>query len=202
MIHKFLIAFLLLYSCQLFSQELQVLITEKKKGKRVVLYAENRTQDTLNVFLLVNADGYRKSASKPVLKNIAPKTKVPMITLIELSESPMYTYDLIVNEEEFDLNFTYEKQATDIEKIIEGRLVIFSMPNCDKCNLLAATLENKRTPHKVFDITENAVIYSQFMAFIERSLTVETKIQFPVIWNKDHTIFGYDDLELLLNELD
>ncbi|NNM09630.1 MAG: hypothetical protein HKO61_10680, partial [Flavobacteriaceae bacterium] len=54
------------------SQGLKVLIKEQKSGKRLVLVAENKTQDTLNVFLMVNAEGYRRSASKPVIKNIPP----------------------------------------------------------------------------------------------------------------------------------
>jgi len=106
----------------------------KKTGKRIVLVAENLTQDTLNVFLMVNAQGYRKSASKPVIKNIPPKAQVPMITLIELANHEyMYTYDLIVNEQENNINLSFDSQIKDIQKNIEGKLVLFSTPDCEKC---------------------------------------------------------------------
>jgi len=202
MVQKIIFSILLLLSSQVFSQDMKVLITEEKKGKRIVLFAENKTPDTLNVFLLVNSEGYRKSASKPVLKDIPPNTKVPMITLIELnSETKRYTYDLIVNEERKDISYTKEKQAKDIHKVITGRLVIFSLPNCEKCDLISEKLTDERIQHRVFDIKKNPVIYRQFMAFIERDLTKEMHIKFPVIWNKDHVIFGFEDLEEIVEEL-
>ena len=70
MLRKILFTFLAFSSFQMYCQELKVLISEKKSGKRIVLFAENRTTDTLNVFFMVNAEGYRKSASKPVIKDI------------------------------------------------------------------------------------------------------------------------------------
>jgi len=185
-----------------YAQGLKVLITEKKKGKRIVLMAENKTADSLNVFLMVNATGYRKSASKPVIKNIAPGKKIPMITLIELAgETPQYTYDLIVNEEELDVNMNQDNQVKDIEKTIKDRLVLFSTSDCEKCTALSKVLTKKRIEHRVFEIHENPVIYRQFMTFIQSELTLETKIRFPIIWNKTETIFGYETLENVVTKL-
>jgi glutaredoxin len=199
MAQKIIVTILILLSVQSFSQDIKVLITEEKNGKRVVLFAENKTTDTLNVFLLVNAEGYRKSASKPVIKDIPPLSRIPMITLIELREEQLrYTFDLIVNEEKRDLTFYAEKQAKDITRIISGRLVIFSLPNCEKCDSLSNRLTEQRLTHKVFNIKEDAIIYRQFMALIERDLTQEIHIRFPVIWNKDHVIFGYDDIDEII----
>ena len=202
MVQKIIFSLLLLTSTQVFLQDLKVMITEEKKGKRIVLFAENKTLDSLNVFLLVNAEGYRKSASKPVLKDIPPLSKVPMITLIELNAvNKRYTYDLIVNKEKRDITYTKEKQAKDINKTIIGRLVIFSLPNCEKCDLISDKLTEERIMHRVFNINDNPVIYRQFMAFIERGLTKDTHIKFPVIWNKDHVLFGFEDLEEIVAEL-
>lgn len=195
--------FFLIAAFSTYAQGLKVLITEKKKGKRIVLLAENKTADTLNVFLMVNATGYRKSASKPVIKNIPPSKKIPMITLIELDgEKPQYTYDLIVNKEEMDENITHDNQVKDIEKNIQDRVVIFSTEGCEKCTALAKALTKNRVKHRVFDIQENPVIYRQFMTFIEGELTVETKIRFPLIWNKTYPIFGFEELETMLLELE
>lgn len=110
MTHKILIL-LTLFACgTLFSQEKRVLISEKKQGKRTVLYAENTTKDTLNVFFMVISEGFRRSADRPLIKDIPPLSKEPMITLIEIKESPSnYTYTLVVNEAQNDLHFTPEK---------------------------------------------------------------------------------------------
>jgi len=202
MAKKLLFLILLCTTLSTYAQGLKVLITEKKKGKRVVLMAENKTADSLNVFLMVNATGYRKSASKPVIKIIGPGKKIPMITLIELAgEESQYTYDLIVNEEQKDITITHEKQAKDIEKNIRDRVVIFSKEGCEKCIALSKTLTEKRIEHRMFDIAENPVIYRQFMTLIQSELTLETKIRFPIIWNKSYTIFGFEELESVVTEL-
>ena len=202
MIPKVIIIFICLCSCQLFSQGETVVISEKKTGKRIVLLAENKTADTLNVFLMVQSEGYRRSADKPVLKNIPPNSIVPMITLIELTNVPSsYSYELIVNDKEKPIELDYGKEVVDIQNAIKGKIVVFTLPNCEKCTLLSTTLVNNRTTHLTFDISKDPVLYRQFMKFIENELTVETRIQFPVIWNKDHTIFGYDDLEKILGGL-
>lgn len=117
MTHKILILLTLLLSGTLLSQEKRILISEKKQGKRTVLFAENTTKDTLNVFFMVISEGYRKSADRPLIKDIPPHHKEPMITLIEIKGTPAtYSYTLVVNEEEKSLNFTPKKKGKNIEK--------------------------------------------------------------------------------------
>jgi glutaredoxin len=198
-----LLFLLLFFICNLtYSQGLKVLIKEQKKGKRLQLIAENKTKDTLNVFLMVNAQGYRRSASKPVIKNIPPLSDTPMITLIEIDGvESFYTFDLVVNEKESKLSFSYDEPERDIERVMMGKLIIFTADGCSKCELLSQKLDENRLQHRVFDIQKDPVLYGQFMSFIERKLTTETKIRFPVIWNRDDVIFGYDDLEKMVERL-
>ena len=202
MILKILIIFLLFFSVTIYSQDRRVILSEKKTNKRIILFAENTTKDTLNIFFIVTSEGYRKSASKPIIKNILPESKIALITLIELDNKPSsYTYELIINEQENNLSFSFDKKAKDIEKIIAGKLVLFTMDNCDTCELLSKTLESRGVSHRSFNIDKDPILYRQFMAFIEKELTQETRIKFPIIWNKDHTIFGYNDLEIMVNGL-
>lgn len=202
---KFKIPFVILLFCQLnvFSQGLKVLISEEKSGKRITLFAENKTADTLNVFLTVNAEGYRRSASKPVVKDIPPAERIPMITLIELDGvASRYTFEMVVNDTSSDRAFSYEEPERDIERVIKGQLVIFSADECQKCELLSEQLTEKHIQHRMFNIIEDAVLYGQFMSFIERRLTGATKIRFPIIWNKDDVIFSYDNVEEILTLLE
>lgn len=184
------------------SQNDLVVISEEKKGKRVVLFAENKTADTLNVFLMVHAEGYRRSADKPVLIDLAPRSKIPVITLIELRNVPSsYTYELIINERRMEIEMLPEKEVIDIENALRGKLVIFTMNDCEKCELLTTLLSSERIAYSEFSIHQDASIYKQFMKFVENELTSKTRIRFPVIWNKDQTLFGYDDLEKLMHKL-
>ena len=200
--YKLLLIFLVLSTHSTLSQGLKVLIKEKKQGKRLVLVAENMTKDTLNVFLMVNAEGYRRSASKPVIKNVPPLSEVPMITLIELSGvESRYTFDMVVNEKENPMSFSYDEPERDIERVMKGKIVIFTADGCTKCTTLSEELHKARVQHRIIDIEQDAVLYGQFMSFIERKLTSGTKIKFPVIWNRDDVIFGYDDLNEIVGRL-
>lgn len=194
---------MLLLSQMGWSQQEKVIISENKKGKRIVLMAENKTTDALNVFLMVFAEGYRRSADKPILKDLPPLSKVPMTTLIELHEtSSSYTYDLIVNEtRDNTIVIEPEKDVVDIENVVKGKIVLFSINDCEKCEVLSALLDAQRINHQAFNINNDPKLYRQFMNFINKELVEETKVRFPVIWNKSYTIFGYDDLSSIIEEL-
>jgi glutaredoxin len=196
---KVIIILLCLFSFQLFAQGEKILISEKKRGKRVVLQAENVTSDTLNVFFMVKSDGYRRSADKPMLKDIPPHSKIKMMTLIELSNvESTYTYELIVNDKDGVKEADYVNKIIDIENVFKGKLVIFTLRNCEKCKMLLSQLSLKHIPYQSYDIAKEPLRYRQFMKYVEDELTGTTRITFPVIWNKDHPIFGYDDLSNLL----
>ncbi len=177
-------------------------IIEQKRGKLTDLYAQNKTEDTLNIFFLVHAKGYRKSASKPIIKNIAPFSSIILTTLIELTSEPSsYTYDLIINGNTTDTSFDYEDLPKDIKRIIRGKIVLFTGVNCSKCKELTTALDSNYVQYENIDINEKPVYYRQFIDHIQDKLTVTTRIRLPLIWNKDHVIFGYDDLNMILEEL-
>ena len=202
MLRKFILIIILIYFSNSYSQDGRIIISEKIQGKRISLLAENTTSDTLNIFLMVISEGYRRSADRPVVKNIPPNSKVPMMTMIELANTPSsYSYNLIINDQENDLQFSRVKEEIDIERVIHNKLVIFTKTNCDKCDLLSSTLEAKDFNFRNFNIDDDRALYNQFLAFIQKKQPEKLVIKFPVIWNKDHTIFGYDSLEEVLGEL-
>jgi len=200
MAYKIIIPFLLFVSFTSFSQEGQVLISEKKVGKRLVLHAENLTNDTINVFLLVEAKGYRKSASKPVIKDIPPKTKVPMLTMIALAEEESsYTYELILNKDiAFEETISYDNMAKDVETMIHNKIVVFTFETCAKCSTLLSYLKKNTISHLAIDINKSPVFYRQFILLIQEDLNKGARLQFPIVWNKDRAIFGYETIEALI----
>ncbi|RMA58487.1 thioredoxin domain-containing protein [Ulvibacter antarcticus] len=204
MLRKIILTIIILFATSvLIAQEDGVVISEKKSGKRVVLFAENTTKDSLNVFFMVLSEGYRRSADRPVIKNIPPLSKIPMITLIELADIPSsYSYELVVNDKEYNLDVSIKKDVKDIEKLIEGKLVLFTIDDCDKCEQLSNTLNDRNIAHRTFNIHKDEELYRQFMAFIKKDHSEVMRIMFPVIWNKDHTIFGYKKLDEILIEIE
>ncbi len=187
----------------IYSQENRILITEEKKGKKIILNAENITDKTLNIFVLINANGYRRSADKPILIDVPANSKIYLTTLIPLQQiNSSYTYELIINNK-LDNTSTigYKKATSDITRVIENRLVLFTKLGCDRCKRLEQELTFKRITHRSFNIDEDPILYKQFMAFIQENFTEKTQIRFPVIWNKTVAIFGYDTLEEIMTKL-
>lgn len=82
-----------------YAQKKPVRLIEEKLKKKTILYVQNDTNSEKSAFLKVNPIGYRRSANKPILKIIPPKSKVQMIILIPLTDvESHYTYDLIIND--------------------------------------------------------------------------------------------------------
>lgn len=193
----FLLFIFQIFTIGLFAQQDRIIIKEEKKGKRIVLKAQNTTDRALNIFILVNANGYRRSADKPILMDVPAKSTRVVTTLIAIDQvNAFYTYELIINEKlDNTKDIAFSKAASDIEKVIQDKLVIFSKLGCDRCKRLEEELTFRRIKHRSFNLDEDPILYKQFMAFIESSFTEKTQIRFPVIWNKTDAIFGYDVLE-------
>lgn len=198
---KILLVLTLLVTFTAICQDERVLISEKKSGKRIILSAENTTNATLNVFFMVISEGFRRSASKPMIKDLPPKSKTHMITLIELEENPTYTYELIINDQASPISISYENQTKDLRRIIDGKLVFFSEPGCEKCTLLENALRQRRIEHRNVNLKEDPKTKEQYLELLQ-NMHPDVQIQkLPTIWNRDHFIFGYVDLDEILKEL-
>lgn len=83
-----------------YSQKNGVSIIEEVTDKRTFIYAENLTNTPKEVFLKVDAIGYRRRSDRPLIEIISAKSKKLLITLIPLNGiDSNYTYTYIVNDE-------------------------------------------------------------------------------------------------------
>lgn len=184
------------------AQDSRIKISEKKQGKRLVFTAKNVSQDTLNVFFMVRSEGYRRSADRPTIKFINPGESVNLITLIELTNVPSsYDYTLVVNDDDYTLDLTNKKSTIDIEKQITDRVVLFTEETCEKCQLLHTELDVNKINHQVFDIAKDPELYKQFVTFIQKRYPELQAMRLPVIWNKDELLFGWDQLDQVIDKL-
>lgn len=108
--------FLFMISFSSFSQEKrdEVRLIEEKLRKRTIIYIQNDAETAKSVFLKINPTGYRRSAQRPIIKMIPPKSKVQMCILIPLTDVPSsYTYQLIVNDELENINTKRGKELKE-----------------------------------------------------------------------------------------
>ncbi len=151
-----LLIFIFLFGFASYTQEKPVRLIEEKQKKRTILYVQNDTDTEKSVFLKVNPTGYRRSANKPIIKNIPAKGKVQMMILIPLTDAESYyTYDLIVNEEletmEVNRNSASQKQAP-VSSIMRSETIIFTKTDCEKCTVLISKLKEKHIKFREVNI--------------------------------------------------
>ncbi len=147
--------------------------------------------------------GFRRSASRPLIKDLLPYKKVPLLTLIKIEGvTSSYEYSLIINEEERNVTVGYKKEVESIENVIYKKLVLFFRDDCEKCKLLFSALEKQHIQYRKFNIDQNQKLYNQFLKFISKRYPEKEKVRLPVIWNKEYVLLGFDNLETLLKELE
>jgi len=119
------ILFSLLFPLVKAQDSIKVKIIEEKTKKRIKLSAENVTDTSQDVFFMVNATGFRRSASRPLIKTIPAKTKIHLITLIPLANiESVYDYRLIVQDE--TTNIGIRKDHEPIKLKLPEELLIFT----------------------------------------------------------------------------
>lgn len=144
----------------------KVELIEDKQPKRWLLYAQNNTNEEQEAFLLVQGEGFRRSADRPVIKKIPPNSKVLMITLIPLKGIEP-TYKTIFTFEN-DLQQISKKKGKDKEEYVNIRslkddeLTVFVEGSCEKCDLLLNFLNKNHLKYRKLDVNTNHKV-SEFM---------------------------------------
>jgi len=161
---------LLFFSFAVFSQEKSVFLIEEKLKKSTIVYVQNDTDTNQSVFLKINPIGYRRSAQKPIIKNIPAKGKIQMTTLIPLADQESsYTYDLIVNKELENIDVKRQKSKSKEvppQTVSKYKLFVFTAQNCKRCDSLKHKLNDKK------------------IKFLEVNIDGKNNLLSPVFWRK------------------
>ncbi|WP_417620039.1 glutaredoxin family protein [Oceanihabitans sediminis] len=165
-----------------------VSIKEKVTGKRVELFAINTNDISYDVFLKVNATGFRRSSSRPIIKNVPANSKVRMLTLIKLDNvASSYNYTLVVNEISVDLKIQKDKTALDlkIDKSLNSKTVtLFTKDNCLLCNQTKDLLRRNKISYEEYNIDKDSTYLIKLIKEFKLENT-HTKTQVPIIKVED-----------------
>lgn len=176
----------------------KVELIEEKKTKRWLLYAQNNTDEEQEAFLMVQGQGFRRSADRPVIKKIPPHEKVLMITLIPLKDAtPTYTKV-----------FTYETNLQTISKrkgenreeyvnirpIKDEEFTVFIDHDCDKCNVLTTFLNDNHYKYRILNISKNYKVREFMFDHLKTSSYKGGIIDLPVIFYKGEKHWSIIDI--------
>jgi thiol-disulfide isomerase/thioredoxin len=171
-------------------------LIEEKKPKRWNLYAQNNTDVEHEAFLIVQGEGFRRSADRPVIKKVPPNSKVLMITLIPIKgATPTYTKIFTFEEQLQTISKRKGSNRTEyvnIRPLRTNEFTVFIASECPKCDILINHLNSNHIKHRVLTLeTHNKV--QEFMFEKIQDLTPEnTFLALPAILFKGkqyHTIY-------------
>lgn len=163
-------------------------LIEEKQPKRWNLYAQNNTDQEQEAFLMVQGEGFRRSADRPVIKKIPPKDKVLMITLIPLKGmDPVY-----------ETVFTYETNLQTLQKrkgenkeehvnirpLREDELTIFTEDDCEKCTYLINHLNKNHIKYRSLEVFKNGKVFDFMWENIKGKVPQSDVITLPVVLDK------------------
>ena len=132
-------------------------IQDETKGKKVDLYAVNSSNTDYEVFLKINATGFRRIAENPVTKLVPANSKVKMSQLIKITNAESnYTFGMIVNEvghdiekEEDIINFSFDESKT------KTPVTIYIKDYCDLCAKTIKLFRDNNVVYTVLNIDED-----------------------------------------------
>lgn len=172
-------------------------LIEEKQPKRWNLYAQNNTDVEHEAFLIVQGEGFRRSADRPVIKKVPPNSRVLMITLIPIKgATPTYTKIFTFEEQLQTISRRKGDNRTEyvnIRPLRPNEFTIFIASECPKCDILINHLNSNHIKHRVLTLeTHNKV--QQFMFDKIQDLTPKnTFLALPAILFEGkhyHTIYS------------
>lgn len=181
----FTIILFLSITCYAQNEHKFVKLKEVKKGKRINLYAENTDSISYDVFLRVDTKDFRRSSNRPVIRTIAPKTKVKLLTLIQLANTKgKYNSIFVVNEVAYALEFDKDKEGLSykLDKAIKDKKVIlYTKDNCLICPNAKRILETNKISYTEYNIDKDSINYIKIIKEFQDDKDNRRKNRIPML---------------------
>ena len=188
-----------------FSQE-AVILVEDKKSKRWDLYAQNNTAIEQQAFLLIQGEGFRRSADRPVIKKIPPHSKVLMITLIPLKGvTPTYTKIFTFEEQLQTISKRKgedQKEHVNLLPVQPEELTIFIEKDCKKCDYLIKYLNKNRIKHRKLDVKKNDAVFDMMWSHLRDSISGGVVVKLPILMKRKKMYFDIFNMEHFIQNFD
>ncbi|WP_299150718.1 hypothetical protein [uncultured Dokdonia sp.] len=181
-------------------------LIEEKQPKRWLLYAQNNTDQEQEAFLIVQGEGFRRSADRPVIKKIPPNEKVLMITLIPLrGATPTYTKIFNYNNK---LQSISKRKGEDdeayvnIRPIIANEFTVFTEDNCDKCEVLINYLNDNHLKYRTLVVSKHKKVADFMFQHLKSDGHDGSKVGLPVIMHKGKKNYDIEDIDAFISSYD
>jgi len=188
----------------MYCQTPAVELIEEKQAKRWLLFAQNNTDQEKEAFLIVQGEGFRRSADRPVIKKVPPKSKVLMITLIPLKNtSPTYTTIFNYDDQLQAIRQNYGEQQEEhinIRPIKDNELTVFIKEDCPKCDRLLSYLNKKRIKYRRLDILKHNKVQEFLLDHLKEVSLSSELIKLPVVFYQGRKYYNIVDMRSFISQ--
>lgn len=182
-------------------------LIEEKQPKRWNLYAQNNTDEMQEAFLLVQGEGFRRSADRPTIKKVPPRSKVLMITLIPIKGvTPTYTKIFTFQEEA--LQTVRKRKGEGREEYVNIRpldpkeLTIFVEEDCPLCKMLVDFLNKNHYKYRKMDIHTHYKVREFMFDHLKKGGYKSGMVGMPVIMYQNRKHWSINDMEDFIKKYD
>ncbi len=188
-----------------YAQTKTVYLVEEKLKKRTIIYVQNDSPQDRSVFLKINPTGYRRSAQRPIIKNIPANSKAQMQVLIPLADvESSYTYSLVINDElesiDIERSKTSKKEAP-LSSIMKAEVIIFTRKNCEKCERLTAKLDKNHIKYREVNIDTKTRYREYLWELLDNSKYNKNSVGVPLSAINGELNYPIDDIDKFVKEL-
>lgn len=188
------------------AQEKPIFLVEDVQKKRTIIYVQNDTDSDKSVFLKINPIGYRRSAQRPIIKNIPANSKVQMLILIPFTDQESsYTYDLVVNNELENITANRKKRTlkeVPPQTVSKFKLFVYTSQDCKRCDTLRQKLKEKEVKFLEVDIDgKNNLLSPVFWRKMKDQGYTRENIKLPFAKTNKRLFYPIDDFDEFVENL-
>jgi len=184
----FLLSFLILGNIVAQNKHPFVKLNEKKKGKRLELFAVNTGSISYDIFLRIETQDYRRSSLRPILKTIPPNSKVRLITMVKLNgKEGKYNTTFVVNEIAQELSIRKDYEDFDIKfdnALRTKKITIYTKNACDLCFTTRQLLDKNRIGYEELSIEKDSINLMKLVTEFKKA-KMQRKALAPVLKIED-----------------
>lgn len=167
------------------NQHKHVKLTEEKKGKRITLYANNTDSLSYDIFLKVDTKDFRRSSTRPILRNIAPNSKIKLLTLIQLNGTEgKYNTTFIVNEVAYAIEVEKDHEGLDFkidEALKDKEVTLYTKNDCLICPDTKRILNNNKIAFTEYNIDKDSTNYLKIIKDFKNNTNKNFDNKIPVL---------------------
>lgn len=179
------------------AQAQDIELVEERVDRVVKLYAQNNTDDELDMTLTAQIIGFETKDPNPVKKILSPKGKELVLTLAapngvscEYQTSVQYKK---VRKQVAKTDSNAKNRITGTE-ISPNKINVFTQDGCGRCEYVVKYLKDNNIPFLELNTSINDSNQTKMFDILQKSGFKGNSVQMPVIVNKGKTDYNIKDL--------